>query len=82
MNSLWKVVIIPANLPGRCQEFFPIRTNNMLLLYLNRYHPFYITDSPEGGIGQKTGLELTKQKAYAGVEYDEDGSPIPTAGKF
>ncbi|XP_065354155.1 protein Skeletor, isoforms B/C isoform X2 [Calliphora vicina] len=44
-----------------------------------RYHPFYITDSPEGGIGQKTGLELTKQKAYAGVEYDEDGSPIPTA---
>lgn len=50
------------------------------VLNLSRYHPFYITDSPEGGIGQKTGLELTKQKTYAGVEYDEDGSPIPTAG--
>uniref|UniRef100_A0A1I8PS48 DOMON domain-containing protein n=1 Tax=Stomoxys calcitrans TaxID=35570 RepID=A0A1I8PS48_STOCA len=44
-----------------------------------RYHPFYITDSPEGGIGQKTGLEISKQKVYAGVEFDEDGNPIPTA---
>lgn len=48
----------------------------------HRYHPFYITDSPEGGIGQKTGIELKKQKAYAGVDYDDDGNPIPTAGKF
>ncbi|XP_073818212.1 protein Skeletor, isoforms B/C [Musca autumnalis] len=44
-----------------------------------RYHPFYISDSPEGGIGQKTGVELSKQKVYAGVEFDEDGNPIPTA---
>ncbi|BFF91520.1 protein Skeletor [Drosophila madeirensis] len=44
-----------------------------------RYHPFYITDSPEGGLGQKMGLEARKQKAYAGVEYDEDGNAIPTA---
>ncbi|XP_053947186.1 protein Skeletor, isoforms B/C [Anastrepha ludens] len=44
-----------------------------------RYHPFYITDSPEGGLGQKTGLELSKQKTYAGVEFDEDGNPMPTA---
>ncbi|XP_064550220.1 protein Skeletor, isoforms B/C isoform X1 [Drosophila montana] len=43
-----------------------------------RYHPLYITDSPEGGLGQKTGLEARKQKAYAGVEYDEDGNAIPT----
>ncbi|EDV91602.1 GH17979 [Drosophila grimshawi] len=43
------------------------------------YHPIYITDSPEGGLGQKTGLEARKQKAYAGVEYDEDGNAIPTA---
>lgn len=44
-----------------------------------RYHPFYITDSPEGGIGQKTGIELRQQNPYAGVEFDEDGNPIPTA---
>ncbi|XP_067619466.1 protein Skeletor, isoforms B/C [Eurosta solidaginis] len=44
-----------------------------------RYHPFYITDSPEGGIGQKIGLELSKQKTYAGVDFDGDGNPIPTA---
>lgn len=48
----------------------------------NRYHPLYITDSPEGGLGQKTGLEARKQKAYAGVEYDEDGNAIPTGGKY
>ncbi|XP_075145632.1 protein Skeletor, isoforms B/C [Haematobia irritans] len=44
-----------------------------------RYHPLYITDSPEGGIGQKSALEMSKQKVYAGVEFDEDGNPIPTA---
>ncbi|KAM8703020.1 hypothetical protein ACLKA7_005376 [Drosophila subpalustris] len=44
-----------------------------------RYHPLYITDSPEGGLGQKTGLEARKQTAYAGVDYDEDGNPTPTA---
>ncbi|KAH8374669.1 hypothetical protein KR200_003355, partial [Drosophila serrata] len=46
-----------------------------------RYHPFYITDSPEGGLGQKVGLDARKQKAYAGVEYDEDGDAIPTGGE-
>lgn len=25
---------------------------------------------------------MRKQKVYAGVEYDEDGNPIPTASKF
>uniref|UniRef100_A0A1A9VGE8 DOMON domain-containing protein n=1 Tax=Glossina austeni TaxID=7395 RepID=A0A1A9VGE8_GLOAU len=44
-----------------------------------RYHPLYITDSPEGGIGQKTGLQLTEQKTYAGVDFDDEGNPIPTA---
>uniref|UniRef100_A0A1B0BKY3 DOMON domain-containing protein n=1 Tax=Glossina palpalis gambiensis TaxID=67801 RepID=A0A1B0BKY3_9MUSC len=44
-----------------------------------RYHPLYITDSPEGGIGQKTGLQLTEQKTYAGVEFDDEGNPTPTA---
>ncbi|XP_030369637.1 protein Skeletor, isoforms B/C isoform X2 [Scaptodrosophila lebanonensis] len=44
-----------------------------------RFHPFYITDSPEGGLGQKMGLDARKQKAYAGVEFDDDGDSIPTA---
>ncbi|XP_043803770.1 protein Skeletor, isoforms B/C isoform X2 [Apis laboriosa] len=43
-----------------------------------RYHPFYITTSPEGGFGQKTEDEQKAQKVFAGVKY-EDGYPYPTA---
>ncbi|XP_037943587.1 protein Skeletor, isoforms B/C-like [Teleopsis dalmanni] len=62
---------------GKTYEFYVEGGNNPS--QPARYHPFYITDSPEGGLGQKTGLELNKQKTYAGVEYDEDGNAIPTA---
>lgn len=44
-----------------------------------RYHPFYITDSNEGGYGQKSNKDQRKQKVYAGVAFDEDGYPRPTA---
>ncbi|XP_018572684.1 protein Skeletor, isoforms B/C isoform X1 [Anoplophora glabripennis] len=44
-----------------------------------RYHPFYITESNEGGFGQKTEDEQRKQKVYAGVDYDREGYPYPTA---
>nr|XP_008197570.1 PREDICTED: protein Skeletor, isoforms B/C isoform X2 [Tribolium castaneum] len=44
-----------------------------------RYHPFYITDSVEGGFGQKSEEEKRQQKVYAGVEYDREGYPYPTA---
>lgn len=44
-----------------------------------RYHPFYITDSVEGGYGQKNEEERRQQKIYAGVEYDREGYPYPTA---
>ncbi|XP_054005664.1 protein Skeletor, isoforms B/C isoform X1 [Hylaeus anthracinus] len=48
-----------------------------------RYHPFYITDSPEGGFGQKTEEEQMDQRAFAGVKYDEDGNPYPdAAGRY
>ncbi|CAL1688330.1 unnamed protein product [Lasius platythorax] len=43
-----------------------------------KYHPFYITDSPEGGYGQKTEAQQMEQKVFAGVKYD-DGYPYPTA---
>ena len=45
-----------------------------------RYHPMYITDSPEGGFGQKSEEEQRQQKIYAGVIFDQDKFPIPTAG--
>ena len=45
-----------------------------------RYHPLYITDSPEGGFGQKSEEEQRQQKIYAGVTFDQDQFPIPTAG--
>lgn len=44
-----------------------------------RYHPFYITSSPEGGFGQKSNNEQKQQTVYAGVDYDENGEPYPTA---
>lgn len=44
-----------------------------------RYHPFYITDSPEGGYGQKNNQERSKQTVYAGVKIDAYGYPEPTA---
>ena len=47
-----------------------------------RYHPMYITDSPEGGFGQKSEEEQRQQKIYAGVTFDQDQFPIPTAGTF
>lgn len=47
-----------------------------------RYHPFYITNSEEGGIGQRSENELLSEKVYAGVETDSSGYHIPTAGKF
>ncbi|XP_032682523.1 protein Skeletor, isoforms B/C isoform X2 [Odontomachus brunneus] len=44
-----------------------------------RYHPFYITSSPEGGFGQKNEKERMEQKVFAGVKYDPNGYPYPTA---
>jgi len=48
----------------------------------SRYHPFYITDSAEGGYGQKSESEQNSQKIYAGVSFDSSGYPYPTAGIF
>lgn len=45
-----------------------------------RYHPFYITDSPEGGYGQRSAEEQRRQKVFAGVDTDKEGYPYPTAG--
>lgn len=47
-----------------------------------RYHPFYITDSSEGGFGQKSEAEQKKQRVFGGVNYDSDGYPYPTAGEL
>lgn len=46
-----------------------------------RYHPFYISDSDEGGYGQKTQLKQSRQTVYAGVKFENDGYPKPT-GQF
>ncbi|XP_012542491.1 protein Skeletor, isoforms B/C [Monomorium pharaonis] len=43
-----------------------------------RYHPFYITDSPEGGLGQNIGKQM-EEKVYAGVKYDSFGYIYATA---
>lgn len=50
---------------------------------IHRYHPFYISDSQEGGFGQRTVEEQRSQKVYAGIEYDSEDYPFPTgAGRY
>ncbi|KAL6266621.1 hypothetical protein P5V15_003466 [Pogonomyrmex californicus] len=44
-----------------------------------RYHPFYITDSSEGGVGQKEIDKQSMEKIFAGVEFDSSGYMRPTA---
>ncbi|CAH2985104.1 unnamed protein product [Chilo suppressalis] len=44
-----------------------------------KFHPFYISDSSEGGFGQKKEEEQRKQRVFAGVAYDNEGYPYPTA---
>ncbi|KAL0861171.1 hypothetical protein ABMA27_009654 [Loxostege sticticalis] len=44
-----------------------------------KFHPFYISDSSEGGFGQKKEEDRRKQRVFAGVAYDNEGYPYPTA---
>ncbi|XP_077992394.1 protein Skeletor, isoforms B/C-like [Glandiceps talaboti] len=44
-----------------------------------QYHPFYITDDPIGGYIQKSAQERQEVQVLAGVEFDSDGNPYPTA---
>ncbi|XP_018392554.1 PREDICTED: protein Skeletor, isoforms B/C-like [Cyphomyrmex costatus] len=43
-----------------------------------KYHPFYITDSSEGGLGQNIEKQ-TEEMVFAGAEYDSNGYLQPTA---
>lgn len=47
-----------------------------------RYHPFYISDSSEGGFSQKKEEARRRQRVFAGVAYDNEGYPYPTAGEL
>ncbi|CAG0884477.1 unnamed protein product [Darwinula stevensoni] len=44
-----------------------------------KYHPLYITDSSEGGYGQKSVSDQAKEKVYAGIAFDQQGFPYPSA---
>lgn len=46
-----------------------------------RYHPFYITDSAEGRLGQASEDEQQRANNYAGTAKDSLGYTFPTAGK-
>lgn len=46
-----------------------------------QYHPFYITDSVEGGYGQRTEDERLLETVYAGVERDAFDFEVPSAGE-
>lgn len=55
------------------------KVSNLINLFLFRYHPFYISDSDEGGYGQKSQVKQRRQTVYAGVAYEDDDYPRPTA---
>ncbi|XP_063869693.1 protein Skeletor, isoforms B/C-like isoform X2 [Scylla paramamosain] len=44
-----------------------------------RYHPLYITSSPEGGFNMKTSEEQQNERIFAGVAYSKLRMPEPTA---
>jgi len=44
-----------------------------------RYHPFYITDDPEGGYEFKTPAERAGTRVFAGIGRDRQGNDVPTA---
>lgn len=44
-----------------------------------RRHPFYLTDSPEGGFDFKTDEERMKERIFGGVALRGDGQFVPTA---
>ncbi|MPC19362.1 Protein Skeletor, isoforms D/E [Portunus trituberculatus] len=46
---------------------------------ITRYHPLYITSSPEGGFNMKTSEEQEKEQIFAGVAYSKLRMPEPTA---
>ncbi|XP_011874994.1 PREDICTED: protein Skeletor, isoforms B/C [Vollenhovia emeryi] len=43
-----------------------------------KYHPFYITDNPEGGLGQHPERK-GQERIFAGVSYEPDGYLFPIA---
>ncbi|XP_051157784.1 protein Skeletor, isoforms B/C isoform X2 [Leptopilina boulardi] len=44
-----------------------------------KYHPFYITTSPEGGYEQKSEGQRKQQRVLAGLAHNKEGEAIPTA---
>jgi hypothetical protein len=44
-----------------------------------RYHPFYITDDPEGSYQHKSSAQKAKVRVFAGLGVDERGGETPTA---
>ena len=43
------------------------------------YHPFYITDDPEGGYEFKSERERRRSRVFAGVEQTRFGGAVPSA---
>lgn len=67
--------------PARFLTTFFVILTMMIIICISRYHPFYISDSDEGGYGQKSQQTQSRQVVYAGVKFEADDYPRPTAGK-
>ncbi|KZC10983.1 Protein Skeletor, isoforms D/E, partial [Dufourea novaeangliae] len=74
-------MLIPEITVERGQTYtFIVEGGNDPTNLARRYHPFYITDSIEGGFDEKRDEDQQMtQRVFAGVKYDAEGYPYPTA---
>ncbi|XP_076280372.1 protein Skeletor, isoforms B/C isoform X1 [Lasioglossum baleicum] len=72
-------LLVPKLIVERGQTYTFIVEGGNDTTNMERYHPFYITSSRKGGYGKKSEEDRADEKVYAGVRFDADGYPEPTA---
>ncbi|XP_042862288.1 protein Skeletor, isoforms B/C-like [Penaeus japonicus] len=72
-------MLIPEIYVERGQTYYFTVSGGNDKLNSPRYHPLYITSSPEGGFGQKTVEEQKQERVFAGISYSKMGMPDATA---
>lgn len=69
-------LLIPEILVERGQTYSFIVEGGNDKTNPSKYHPFYISDSPEGGFGQKSPEEQVKQKVSGGICRGENNGNV------
>ncbi|KAL7639356.1 UNVERIFIED_CONTAM: hypothetical protein RMT77_009857 [Armadillidium vulgare] len=72
-------MLIPEIHVERGQTYYFTVEGGNNIINTAKYHPFYITESSEGGYSQKTIDEQQKEKVFAGITISKLGVIHPTA---